>query len=88
MPDSRRNIRLADGYRLQWEETQQADVLLFPEGMVQLSGSAAAVLKQCGGKSAEEIVQALQAEFPDADLRDDVLEFIDEALTKGWIRGD
>ncbi|MFX5622761.1 pyrroloquinoline quinone biosynthesis peptide chaperone PqqD, partial [Acinetobacter baumannii] len=30
--------------RLQWEEAQQAWVLLYPEGMVTLNDSAAAIL--------------------------------------------
>ena len=88
MTEPEAKLSLAPGFRLQWEEAQTADVLLFPEGMVKLSDSAAAILKQCDGKSSEQVVAALQAQFPDADLRDDVLAFLDDALSKGWIRAE
>ena len=32
--------RVAAMFRLQWEEVQQSWVLLYPEGMVKLNGSA------------------------------------------------
>jgi pyrroloquinoline quinone biosynthesis protein D len=35
------------GFRLQWEPAQQAHVLLYPEGMVKLNGSAGEILKRC-----------------------------------------
>lgn len=74
-------------YRLQWEEAQQAYVLLYPEGMVTLSPSAGEILKRVDGRSsAADIIRALEAEFPGADVRDDVLEFMEVAHAKGWIR--
>ena len=36
-------------YRLQWEEVQQAWVLLYPEGMVKLNGSAGEIIKRLDG---------------------------------------
>ena len=33
-------------YRLQWEEVQQSWVLLYPEGMVKLNGSAGEIIKR------------------------------------------
>ena len=40
---------IAHGLRLQWEPAQEAHVLLYPEGMVKLNGSAAAILSRCDG---------------------------------------
>lgn len=37
-------------YRLQWEEVQQAWVLLYPEGMVKLNGSAGEIIKRLDGQ--------------------------------------
>ena len=34
---------IAAGMRLQWESAQEAHVLLYPEGMVKLNGSAGAI---------------------------------------------
>ena len=42
VPD--RPVAIAPGFRLQWEQAQEAHVLLFPEGMVRLSESAGAIL--------------------------------------------
>jgi pyrroloquinoline quinone biosynthesis protein D len=78
---------LARQYRFQWEPAQQSHVLLFPEGMIKLSGSAGEIMKRVDGKaSIGAIVEALEKAFPGADLRADVLQFLKEAHAKGWIR--
>jgi pyrroloquinoline quinone biosynthesis protein D len=41
---------LASMFRLQWEEVQQSWVLLYPEGMVKLNGSAGEIIKRLDGK--------------------------------------
>ncbi len=75
------------GNRLQFEPSQQAYVLLFPEGMVKLSQSAAEILKRVDGEaSVAEIVKSLEQAYPGADLKDDVTEFLSTAYAKGWIR--
>lgn len=82
-----RSIAIAPGFRFQWEEAQNAHVLLYPEGMVKLSESAGAILSRCdGARSLDDIVSSLEEAFPGADLRDDVLEFLQTALDRGWIK--
>jgi len=81
-------LRLAGGYRLQFEPAQGRFVLLYPEGMVELSDSAAAVLKKCNGEgplARSEIIDALQCDYPGADIAQDVHEFLGEALQRGWL---
>jgi pyrroloquinoline quinone biosynthesis protein D len=74
-------------YRLQWEEAQQAYVLLYPEGMVELSETAAAVLTRCNGQaSLAHIIADLQQQFPDDDIAADVREFLEDAYAHGWVR--
>ena len=76
-------------FRFQWEPAQQAHVLLYPEGMVKLPGSAGEIMKRVDGKAAvREIINDLQATFPGADLRGDVIGFLEHAHGKGWIRAD
>ena len=76
-------------YKLQWEQAQQAWVLLYPEGLVKLAGSAGEILKRVDGKrTATAIVADLQADFPGADLKQDVLDFLEHACFKGWICHD
>lgn len=79
-------LKLSRKFRFQWEESQQKHVLLYAEGMVQLNESAAEILQLCDGeRSVKEIIRALQAKFPDADIQSDVLIFLTDALDKGWI---
>jgi pyrroloquinoline quinone biosynthesis protein D len=80
-------LRLRAGYRLQWEPAQQAYVLLYPEGMVQLNPSAAEVLKRCDDRPLSALLADLQAAFPGVELEADVREFIAIALDKGWLDG-
>lgn len=81
------SIAIAPGFRLQWEEAQGAHVLLYPEGMVQLSGSAGAILDRCDGeRTLDGVLASLQEAFPGADLETDVIEFLQIAREKGWIR--
>lgn len=78
---------LARQFRFQWEPAQQAHVLLFPEGMIKLGGSAGEIMKRVDGKaSVGAIIAELQKAFPGADLRADVVQFLEEAHAKGWIR--
>jgi len=73
-------------YRLQWEEAQQAWVLLYPEGMVRLNGSAAEILKRCNGTTnVGVLVDDLERAFNATGLREDVQEFLSEAASRGWI---
>lgn len=74
-------------YRMQYEEAQQAWVLLYPEGMVRLNGPAAEILKRCDGKtSVAALVSDLQAAFGEQDLRADVGAFLEQADGRGWLR--
>ena len=80
-------IELHRQFRFQWEPAQQSFVLLYPEGMVMLPGSAGEIMKRVDGtRSADAIVQDLEAAFPGMDLRADVIEFLEIAHGKGWIR--
>jgi pyrroloquinoline quinone biosynthesis protein D len=73
-------------FRLQWEPAQNAHVLLYPEGMVKLSDSAAQILKRVDGSSSVAmIIRELERLFPGADLTSDVLEFLSIARERGWI---
>ena len=78
---------LSPMYRLQWEEAQQRDVLLYPEGMVELNQSSAEILKLCdGSRTLSAIVSELETKFSTQGLKPDICEFIEDALENGWIR--
>ncbi len=80
-------FELSRHFRFQWEPAQNAYVLLYPEGMVKLGGSAGEILKRVdGAATVSAIVADLQRAFPGVDLRRDVTEFLAHARDKGWLR--
>jgi pyrroloquinoline quinone biosynthesis protein D len=73
-------------FRLQFEPAQSAWVLLYPEGMVKLSESAAEIMQRIDGKTAVAmLIRDLETTFPGAELRQDVLDFLNVAHERGWI---
>jgi len=77
----------ASTHRLQWEEAQNCHVILYPEGMVKLNPSSAEILKHCDGqKTVQAIIDELQQQYPDTDLEQDILNFLEVAHVNGWIR--
>ena len=74
------------GFRLQWEPAQSAHVLLYPEGMVKLNGSAGEILKRCDGhRSVSVIVEDLEQAFGASGLAKDVTDFMRFAAAQKWI---
>ena len=77
---------IAHGLRLQWEEAQQAHVLLYPEGMVKLNGSAGAILSRCDGvRTLADIVADLERTYGASNLAADVTAFVALALERRWL---
>lgn len=80
-------VQLEKQFRFQWEPAQDSFVLLYPEGLVKLPGSAGEIMKRVdGNKTVSQIVADLETTFPGADLRQDVIDFLEAAYAKGWIR--
>ena len=79
--------RMAGHYRLQWEEVQKAWVLLYPEGMVKLNGSAGEIMHRLNGeKTVQALIDELERDFDTTALAADVLDFLAIAQTQGWIK--
>jgi coenzyme PQQ biosynthesis protein PqqD len=53
---------------------------------VELNETASTILKLCDGRTVAEILSALNEQFPDADLEDDVHAFLEDANDHGWIK--
>ena len=78
---------VAATFRLQWEEVQNCYVVLYPEGMVKLSGSAGEIMKRVDGEhSIDTIITELETTFSEDNLEDDVIKFLEVAYANGWIR--
>jgi pyrroloquinoline quinone biosynthesis protein D len=77
---------ISKGYRLQFEPAQNTHVLLYPEGMVKLNGSAGEILKRCNGaRTISDIVADLESTYNQANLTGDVNAFVIWAVDKQWL---
>ena len=79
--------RIASHFRLQWEEVQKSWVLLYPEGMVKLNGSAGEIMQRLDSvKTVQDVVTELETQFGATHLTPDVLDFLALAQRQGWVR--
>ena len=81
--------QLSPQFVFRWEASQDAHILLYPEGLIKLNPAAAEILKRCdGARDAEAIIADLSASCPEhADaIAVDTHAFLDAALKKGWLR--
>jgi len=81
-----RKPRLASGVRLHWDGVRERHVLLFPEGAVNLNGTAADVLELCDGtRTIDEIASELSSRYNGADVRADVESLVSAIAERGLI---
>ena len=86
-PDSNHVPRIGAGFRFQWEPAQNCHVLLYPEGMVKLNGSAGEILKRCdGARDVTAIVADLEQAFNAQNLDGDVKAFLEIAQKQQWVQ--
>jgi pyrroloquinoline quinone biosynthesis protein D len=79
-------IQFSRTHRLQWEEAQQKNVILYPEGMVELNESSAEILKLCDGtRNLAQMISDLEQKFSTSGLTNDITAFLEVALQNGWI---
>jgi pyrroloquinoline quinone biosynthesis protein D len=77
---------LSRGVRLQFEAAQNSWVLLYLEGMVQLSETAVAILQPLDGVSpVARIIQNLDQLYS-AETGPDVIEFLETAFEYRWVQ--
>lgn len=75
-------------FLLRWEKTQDAYVLLYPEGVIKLNASAAEILKRCTGyTTVAQLVDELKVLFAEnnAAIESGIYRFLETSHAKGWI---
>jgi pyrroloquinoline quinone biosynthesis protein D len=79
--------KLDPKYLLRWEKSQDAYVLLYPEGVIKLNTTAAEILKLCTGESTvTDIVAKLNALFINSpDIENSINNFLEVTHGKGWL---
>ncbi|WP_405883984.1 pyrroloquinoline quinone biosynthesis peptide chaperone PqqD [Streptomyces sp. NBC_01136] len=72
---------------LRYDHVRGLDLLLLPERVVVLRGTAGSVLRLCdGNREVDEIVAALGERFPGAPVADEVPPFLSALREEGWLR--
>jgi coenzyme PQQ biosynthesis protein PqqD len=71
--------------RYRWDSLRQQHQLVFPEGVLVLNESGAAIVRCCDGRPVGEIIAALEAQFKDAALEADVPAFLERLYEKGLV---
>jgi pyrroloquinoline quinone biosynthesis protein D len=79
-------VELSPLYLFRWEEPQQAHILLYPEGVVKLNETGAAIIKYCDGNHTVKEVCAQLGELYTSDVSESVHKFLEVSYAKGWIR--
>jgi pyrroloquinoline quinone biosynthesis protein D len=77
---------LARHARYRWDAIRQQHQLVFPEGMLVLNDSGAAIVQHCDGRSIEELISTLKTHFEDVDPVADVHAFLSRLAGKGLVR--
>ncbi|HEV8511345.1 MAG TPA: pyrroloquinoline quinone biosynthesis peptide chaperone PqqD [Gemmatimonadales bacterium] len=78
--------RIAPKARLQWDETRKRHVLLYPEGLVALNGTAAEIVGLCDGvRSVADMVETLKQRYPAEGIERDVADLLAGLAAKGLV---
>jgi pyrroloquinoline quinone biosynthesis protein D len=72
--------------RLDYDRVRQRHVLLYPEGTVLLNESGAAILELCNGTRTIAQIVSLLAERYQADVAEDVREYLEQMARRELIR--
>ena len=77
---------LARRARYRWDALRQQHQIVFPEGVLVLNESGAAIVKHCDGRSTDNLLDALRGQFTDGFQAADVHAFLDRLSEKGLLR--
>ena len=77
---------LARRARYRWDALRQQHQIVFPEGVLVLNESGAAIVKHCDGRSTDELLDVLRGQFADGFQADDVHAFLGRLSEKGLLR--
>lgn len=84
-PSAIRRPVLARHARYRWDTIRGQHQLVFPEGMLVLNESGAAIVQHCDGRSLDDLVDALKSRFADCDPADDVQAFLGRLAERGLL---
>ena len=72
--------------RYRWDELREQHQIVFPEGVLVLNETGAAIVQRCDGRSTDELIAELEKQYPGGRLAQDVAEFLERLADKGLVR--
>ena len=72
--------------RYRWDTLRKQHQIVFPEGVLVLNESGAAIVRHCDGRPADELIAAVGQQFPHGNRSADVCTFLDRLARKGLLR--
>jgi pyrroloquinoline quinone biosynthesis protein D len=76
---------LARHARYRWDALRQQHQIVFPEGVLVLNESGAAIVRHCDGRPIGELVAALELQFPDASPETEIHAFLERLFERGLL---
>jgi pyrroloquinoline quinone biosynthesis protein D len=77
---------LARHARYRWDALRKQHQIVYPEGVLVLNETGAAIVRHCDGRTREALIAELKSQFKDGDPAADVDAFIDRLSGKGLVR--
>ncbi len=72
--------------RYRWDEVRREHHVVFPEGVLVLNETGAAIVKLCDGRPTVDLIAAVEEQFPGKSPAADVHAFLDRLSKKGLLR--
>ena len=72
--------------RIEFDQVRQQRVLLYPEGVVLLNDTGAAILELCDGRRSIAEIAAVLGERYHSDVTTDVLEYLSQLAERELVR--
>lgn len=71
--------------RYRWDKVRGQHQVVYPEGLLVLNESGAAIVQLCDGRSLEDLLSALEAQFSGGQQTAEVEEFLQQLAAKGLL---
>jgi pyrroloquinoline quinone biosynthesis protein D len=77
--------KLVPHARYRWDAVRQAHQLVFPEGLLVLNETGAAIVERCDGRTLEQLIQSLAEITPQTPPLEEVHAFVARLRDKGLL---
>ncbi len=71
--------------RYRWDDVRREHHVVFPEGVLVLNETGAAIVKLCDGRSTAELIAAIEEQFSSGNPAADVHAFLNRLSKKGLL---